>query len=949
MHISFNAYNEANKPRVFLAKPNRKFIAGTNLNIKDLNTEDRVGIPSISFKIYKYSNNRENDGYNDIDVDKYIWFENIGWYRITDIDETDDGDNPFKEINAYDLATELKNTILTSFGSLGREDDEQGGLDRYALYDASDQAHSIAHIFMAKNPTWKFKHIDDTISKNHRSFDVDSATSYEFLVKNVAEAFECVFVFDSNDRTVSAYKVENWGDKIPLTLSLYNLIKEFKVSWADNDMRTVLHVSGGNDATGTALSIASVNPDGNDAISNFSYFYDVMSAELKAKLKEYYQLREARDGLVTTAISQLKVLQVELATLNSHEPSTQTSIIWSEYGLTQLKAKSAEYLNNITTASDGNMADPVVKQQYDAYADLYKEVNDEIVVRQTQITAKEAEVTAKKAEISSYVISMQEILGDELFNELQPYIIEDVLCDDSFIATDAMSDNEILEMKQALYEYGFEELNKICYPRFNMTIDSVNFPILKKYQEEVSRLKIGDILQIRMSDDNIIEARLLKMNLDWEDFNNFSLTFSSRTSLTDGFFDITEIGKMAQSTKSTLDHRKSGYSGVTKQANQAYFTTQKEFLDLSMQQIVSNGVNQEVIIDETGIMLQKYLPLDGKYAPEKMRISNRQIVLYEEEDGTNLKNPKLAIGKVYVTKNGVTTSYYGISSEVLYGRLIVGESLIIQNKNNTFTIDENGLVSQSTNGFKVQINPDDPSNILNISKNGTRLFYIDANTGKLVFKGRAEIDDGYIANWTITQNKLYSGGVGMSPDTAANAVSFWAGNETPTSAPFRVLNNGYLFASNANIAGIITATSGTIGGWTIGTQGLTGNATTYIMGGRLNIGNGLLVANYNEVYIGDFVTTYTNRALFMSTDQYSGMSASTASDRFALWGGYHGGSYSEISNYVFAVDGVKAYVKDLRVTGDSWWGGDEWTLTSTMEWMDGRIRDLEAKVAALGG
>ncbi len=210
----------------------------------------------------------------------------------------------------------------------------------------------------------------------------------------------------------------------------------------------------------------------------------------------------------------------------------------------------------------------------------------------------------------------------------------------------------------------------------------------------------------------------------------------------------------------------------------------------------------------------------------------------------------------------------------------------------------------------------------------------------MVFKGRAEINEGYIANWTISTDRLYSGGVGMSSATAANSVSFWAGNSTSTSAPFRVLNNGYLYASNANIAGIITATSGTIGGWTIDGNSLVGTSSSYIRGGRINIGNGFFNVSDYEVYLGDFYTTYTDRALFMSTDQYSGMSASTAVNRFALWGGYNGGSYTNINNYIFAVSGEIVYAKDIRITGDPWWGDISWTLTKTMIWIDGRIAGL---------
>lgn len=937
----FNGYNQLDQERIFLGYPNRKLIC--QLNAYHLKIEPRVsGIGSITFGVYKFANREKNDGYDDIDVGKYIWSDQNGWFRICNIKETADGENPYREITCYDLSIELTQTLLTSFGSMGKEGDEQGGLDRYALYDATDQSHSIAHIFMAKNPNWKFKYIDDAISKSHRSFTNDSINSYGFLTGDVAKAFDCVFTFDGNDRTVSAYKVENLGKKIPQILSYYNLIKEVEISWDEDDIKTVLHVSGGNDATGTALSIASVNPDGNDMISDFSYFYKDMSAELVTKLKEYSQLRENSKGLISTALAQLRILQEALATLNSHEPSSQSSTTWSEYGLVQLKAKAAEYLNNISVASIGNMADPVVKQEYQAYSDLYKAVNDEIAVRLTQITAKEAEVTAKKAEASSYVVYMQDILGDELYNELLPFRKEGVLCDDSFIATDAMTDNEILEMKQALYDHGVEQLNRVCKPHFNMTIDSVNFMAMFKYKDFIEKLELGDILYIRLDDDNIIETRLLKMEFDWDDLKNFKVTFSSKTSLEDGYFLFEEVRNMTQRNSTTLDYNKSGWSGAGQQANSAFLATQKEFMDLSMQQIVSNGVNQEVVMNGTGITLKKWLPELNKYAKEILWLTNRQILIYEAEDGTNLREPKVAIGKVYITKNGVTKSFYGISSEVLYGRLIFGESLIIQNKNNTFTIDENGLVSQSTNGFKLQMNPDEPTEIFNISKDGTKLFYIDAINNKLVFKGRAEINDGNIANWTISTDRLYSGGVGMSSATAASSVSFWAGNSTPTSAPFRVLNNGKLFSTDADISGTVTALYGRIGGWTIDGSSLVGTSSSYIRGGRINIGDGFFGVSDNEVYIGDFYTTYTDRALFMSTDQYSGMSASTASNRFALWGGYNGGSPTAINNYVFAVSGIQAYAKELTITGDPWWEG--WTLTQTMKRAYERIKALEERL-----
>lgn len=931
MNFSFNSYDKVNVPNVFLSYPSRKLIC--QLNVKKLSTPLKIsGFSSVSFRIYQYANGVQNRGYDDITIGKYIFVDNIGWFRIDTIKKTIDSTSPGLDVTCYDLSKELTQTYLTSFGSMGTETDAQGGLDRYALYDANDQQHSIAHIFMAKNPGWTFAHIDDDISKNHRSFNNDSVSSYEFLTGDVSEAFDCVFVFDGNVRTVSAYKPENLGKEIPFVMSFQNLLKEIDIQWKEDDIKTVFHVCGGTDATGTALSIAGINPDGNDTISNFSYFYKDMSAELVTKLEEYSALRETNQGLITTALSQLKTLQDDLLNLNNKMPSVESSTDWTQYGLVGLKAKSAEYKEKFSAISDIIGTDMVAKQQYDSYNATWNTINAEVAVRQGQITSKEAEITEKKTLISSYVVNIYDILGDTLYKELQLFVREQTLTATSYVATESMTESQITQMKQDLYNYAVDELNRVCYPQFDMTINAVNFPVLKKYEKWTKQLELGDIILIQYSDKDFIKARILSMDLDWEDFTKFSLTISSKTSLTDGYFFLKELKNMVDKTSTTVDIRGTGYSGVTTQANAAYYATQKEFLDLSLQQIKTNAVDQVVTIDNTGALFTK------TGAPEKLWITNRQILLFEEPEGTNLKTPKLAIGKVYVTKNGVTTSYYGLSADIVYGQMFFGQSLTIQNTNNTITMNENGFKALATNGFSVQINPDTPDNIFTISENSTKLMYIDAVNRKLVFQGRIEATDGHIGGWTIGATALTSGGVGMSSTTATNGVSFWAGNATPTSAPFRVLNGGKLFATDADITGTITATAGKIGGWSISGNNLVGTSASYIMGGRINIGDGFFGVTETNIYMGDFYMTYTDRALFMSTDQYSGMSASTAVNRFALWGGFNGGSPTAIGNYVFAVSGEMVYAQEVTITGDSWW--QNWTLSRTMKWLSDRITAL---------
>jgi len=97
-----------------------------------------------------------------------------------------------------------------------------------------------------------------------------------------------------------------------------------------------------------------------------------------------------------------------------------------------------------------------------------------------------------------------------------------------------------------------------------------------------------------------------------------------------------------------------------------------------------------------------------------------------------------------------------------------------------------------------------------------------------------------IGGWRLRETSLTSssGAVGLSSEVTTGVDwRFWAGNATASSAPFRVDESGNLVASSATITGSITATTGTIGGWTIGATSLvsgTGATTTGIDSAGIN-------------------------------------------------------------------------------------------------------------------
>lgn len=98
-------------------------------------------------------------------------------------------------------------------------------------------------------------------------------------------------------------------------------------------------------------------------------------------------------------------------------------------------------------------------------------------------------------------------------------------------------------------------------------------------------------------------------------------------------------------------------------------------------------------------------------------------------------------------------------------------------------------------------------------------FQIDTS-GNVTVDGRVTSVSGSIGGWTLANNRLSSGSgssyVGL--DSGNTTYAIWAGSSTASAAPFRVTR-----------AGAMTATSGSVGGWTLASNLLSsGSGSSYV-------------------------------------------------------------------------------------------------------------------------
>lgn len=196
----------------------------------------------------------------------------------------------------------------------------------------------------------------------------------------------------------------------------------------------------------------------------------------------------------------------------------------------------------------------------------------------------------------------------------------------------------------------------------------------------------------------------------------------------------------------------------------------------------------------------------------------------------------LSLAKVQINKLGLTSNLVSTNNAVITDKGVISIGLnppsnygnnegifmgydngpqlsLYSNENNFLKWDGNKLLIQAENF------------ILDSQGN------ITANNAFLA--GSIVAQSGSIAGWIIRDDVFYtgSGSTTVGLDSGGINPAFYAGASasSSSSAPFRVYNDGRLYASNANISGSITATSGCFGGWSLSASSLHAGANnTYV-------------------------------------------------------------------------------------------------------------------------
>ena len=532
---------------------------------------------------------------------------------------------------------------------------------------------------------------------------------------------------------------------------------------------------------------------------------------------------------------------------------------WSLYGLKPLEEKLAAYEAKQSVMIKANQGvyydkpkDDSEKYQNNIYITMYLPCVNAIETLKEEIKIRTNTINNIKEDQNEVHRRMKEIVDDveinnnftpEQLKELYKYIREDELSSDNYIVTDSMTDKERLEMLQDLLQFGQEELAKISMPTLEFSMDMINIYAIPEFQRSVNKFYPGNYLYVTLRDDFSVKVRLLSMDINYLDKNDFSVTFGNVAKLKGNKLlqDITEALNLATSAATSVSFNSSSWN----KANVESTTIGKMLSD----GLLASGkrietTQSDVLIDDRGIIVTNNPNSD--YANDVIFIGGGQIVF--SDDG--LKTIKTALGRVQYTKtvDGKATTYndFGLLAQFVIAGYIAGsvvEGTEINNGNGTFKVDAEGNLTATKATIEGQVSA--ISGFIGDSEYGFTIESDATNKIAMIYSGKQTLSDENQGIFISTKGIALGESNAFTVDSAGNLVASKAtikegfigdgtkGFKITSKAISNTKNtldddNNGIYISTDGIAlgksdtfkvdknGAIIAQSGEIGGWIIG-------------------------------------------------------------------------------------------------------------------------------------
>ena len=277
---------------------------------------------------------------------------------------------------------------------------------------------------------------------------------------------------------------------------------------------------------------------------------------------------------------------------------------------------------------------------------------------------------------------------------LSPFIKEDEFNDSNFLLTGYESEEERIEICKELMEEATKELNTLCKPSLEFSMTMTNLLAIPEFEPLFNQFQLGNFIKVQIRDGYIKRSRLLEVDMNFDDFSDFSCTFGSLVTTKSEVDRHADLLSQAVTAGKQVATSAGSWQRAVDKSNAIESEMASGFQNAVIEVGKANG--QNIVWDTTGIWGRKLR--DGstdQYEDEQFRIVNNKLLF--SNDG--FKTSKAVFGKYTVgnkTKWGVLAE--DITADTIEGKFISGGSIEIGTGDTKFVVNEDGTVEIKSGG-----------------------------------------------------------------------------------------------------------------------------------------------------------------------------------------------------------------------------------------------------------
>ena len=346
---------------ITLCKPGREPVCV--LNGVDLNTVDYTqkfnDLDEITFVVDKYIEDSDGEkiisaGYDKLHAFMEIYVDEIGYFQIKEPEISNEINKETKTVTGVSIATELLQKDLVGFtvntsttASLEMLADNNinslGYPDEYiTFYNPTNKQLSLLDLILEKAVGWSVGTIDDFLKNQRYSFDNINENIFSFLTKTLSSTARCIFVFDTINKTVSAYSENHIGNNTGIVVAERNLLNSVDIQCDSDNIYTRLNVQGKD-----SLTFADINY-GDTHIFNLDYYsnLDYMNQDLIDALERWQNARDSgRDAYISDVTAYQSYLE-QISEIDNKVPTNGVLNNWDNMSMDEL-SKNLTYYNSL--------------------------------------------------------------------------------------------------------------------------------------------------------------------------------------------------------------------------------------------------------------------------------------------------------------------------------------------------------------------------------------------------------------------------------------------------------------------------------------------------------------------------------------------------------------------------------------------------------------------------